>query len=68
MFRNQELNKSDTEQMNKIDERNKENALRIAEGKEPKKQLKFPELGDWQCDLCSYKNVCYDQNKKPRDF
>ncbi|CAB4160263.1 PD-(D/E)XK nuclease superfamily [uncultured Caudovirales phage] len=53
-----ELSKTDTAQYEK-------RKAQIAEGKE--KVVKQVEKGDWQCSLCQYKNICYDQNSVPKD-
>lgn len=51
------LNKTETAQYEK-------RLTQINEGKE--KLNKQIEKGDWQCDFCQYKNICYDNNKKPK--
>ena len=68
MYKRGELSKTLTEQMTKIEERQVENVQRIADGLKPKVDLKTPEIGHWQCDLCSYKTVCYDNKNQPRDL
>jgi hypothetical protein len=59
LYQRNELNKTETAQYEK-------RLAQIAEGKE--KLNKQVEKGDWQCDLCQYKNICYDNEKKPREI
>lgn len=61
-----ELTKTDREQYEKVIARRAENAERVANGLEPKKELKQIEKGDWHCNLCQYKTICYDNENKPR--
>lgn len=68
MYERGELSKTVSEQISKIDERILENEKRVLEGQKPKVDLKMPELGHWQCNLCSYKNVCYDKDNQPREL
>lgn len=35
----------------------------IKEGKKPNKQI---EKGDWMCERCQYRNICYDKEGTPR--
>jgi hypothetical protein len=56
LFNRGELNKSDTERYEK-------RKLQLVEGK--KKPVKAVEKGDWQCRLCSYKNICYGTDGTP---
>lgn len=51
------LNKTETVQYEK-------RKAQIEEGKE--KLNKQIEKGDWQCDLCQYRNICYDEFGKPK--
>jgi len=53
------LSKADTAQFEK---RKKQ----IEEGK--KRVVKAVEKGDWQCRLCQYKNICYNQDATPKDI
>jgi len=68
LYNDKELSKTDTEKHEKILERITDNILRIEAGKKPLKELKPIEKGDWQCDRCSYKNVCYNENQEPREI
>jgi len=63
-----ELNKTDSEQIEKIRKKKEENIKRIAEGKKPLRDLKPVKKDDWQCRFCSYKQVCYDKDNKPIDL
>lgn len=52
------LNKSETERVRK-------RLKQIEEGKAKiNKQL---EKGDWQCNFCNFKKVCYDNNNEPKE-
>lgn len=62
------LSKKDHEQITKIKARAELNIEREAEGKKPLKPLKPVEKGDWQCNLCKYKNVCYNPDNSPRSL
>lgn len=66
MWKRGELGKTDSEKLEKIEARKKENEERVAEGLNPKKELKPLEKGDWQCDKCTFKNFCYDAEGNPR--
>lgn len=59
LFDRGELSKKDTEQFEK---RKKQ----IEEGKS--RVVKQVEKGDWQCNYCSFKNVCYSEDKTPRNI
>lgn len=59
LYQRNELNKTESAQYEK-------RLAQIAEGKE--KLNKQVERGDWQCDYCQYKNICYDYEKKPREL
>lgn len=61
-----EMTKTDREQYEKVMARRQENIERQKEGLEPKKELKQIEKGDWHCNLCQYKKICYDNENKPR--
>lgn len=54
LFERKELPKAD---MERFEKRSKQ----LAEGKRPIQPVK---RGDWQCRLCRYRNVCYDQEGK----
>jgi hypothetical protein len=51
------LNKAETERYEK-------RKLQVESGKD--KLNKAIEKGDWQCDLCQYKDICYDSNSKAK--
>ena len=53
------LSKKDTEQHRKRKEQ-------IAAGKA--RPVKAVDKGDWQCRLCAYKNICYQEDNTPRDL
>lgn len=59
MYQAGELTKTDTAQHEK---RKKQ----LAEGK--KRVVKPVEKGDWQCRLCEYKNICYEEDATPKDL
>ena len=59
LYQRDELNKSETLRYEK---RQKQ----IAEGKT--KINKQIEKGDWQCNFCNYKNICYDKQSKPKEI
>jgi Holliday junction resolvase-like predicted endonuclease len=59
-----ELSKTNKEAFEKIEDRKQENIELASSGKKTKKELKELELGDWRCANCSWRNVCYDENKK----
>jgi hypothetical protein len=61
-----EMTKTDREQYEKVIARRKENLERQAQGLELKKELKQIEKGDWHCNLCQYRKICYDNENKPR--
>lgn len=54
-----ELSKKDSEQLVKRKQQ-------ISEGKT--RLVKPVEKGDWQCRLCNYRNVCYNEDKSPREL
>ena len=54
-----ELSKKDSEQLIKRKQQ-------ISEGKT--RLVKPVEKGDWQCRLCSYKDVCYNEDNSPRNI
>lgn len=66
MYKDGELGKGDTEQYEKIQKRLEDNLQRGKEGKKLLKDLKPVEKGDWQCRLCNYKDLCYDDKAQPR--
>lgn len=57
MLERGQLNKAETERHTK---RQKWKA-----GEHPRK-IKLIEKGDWQCRLCSFKNICYEASGEPR--
>lgn len=59
-----ELSKTNKEAYEKIEARKQENIELVEDGKKPKKELKELELGDWRCANCTWRNTCYDQDKK----
>lgn len=61
-----ELGKVDKEKYEKVIARKEENELRVLAGKKPKQELKQIEKGDWHCNYCQYRNICYDKENKPR--
>jgi len=53
----------DRKELPKADmERHGKRTQQLAEGKRP---IKAVERGDWQCRLCKYKDICYDDKKNP---
>jgi hypothetical protein len=68
LYSRQELNKADTERYEKRKAIDEENIQREAEGKKAKQQILPVEVGDWQCRLCSFRNVCYKKDTTPREI
>lgn len=67
-YENEELNRTERTQYEKVMGRRAE--IRIAEetgGKAPR-ALKQIEKGHYMCSLCSYRNVCYNENNEPREL
>jgi hypothetical protein len=64
----EELNKSDRGQLDKIKEREQENIERIENGQNPKVELKLPAKGDFNCGWCPYRNVCYSSDGNPTEI
>jgi len=62
------LPKTDKEQYEAVLARRVQNTELQAEGKKPKKELKQVERGDWQCNWCSFKTLCYDKELKPKEI
>ena len=60
-----ELSKTNKEAFEKIEGRKQENEELVSKGHKPKKELKELELGDWRCTNCSWRNTCYDKDKRP---
>ena len=58
LYETGKLNKSDTARVKKRLEQIEQNRTRI------NKQL---EKGDWQCNFCNYKNICFDKQKQPKE-
>lgn len=59
LYQQGKLTKTDTAQHEK---RKKQ----LEEGK--KRVVKPVEKGDWQCRLCEYKNICYNQDATPKEI
>ena len=59
MYQNGELGKTDKTQHEKRKQQ-------ILDGK--KRVVKAVEKGDWQCRLCEYRNICYDENSEPKQL
>ena len=57
-----ELNKTETTQYDKVIARRQENKELKEEGKPTKRDLKQIQKGDWRCNWCRYKQVCYNSN------
>jgi hypothetical protein len=66
LWKRGELGKGDSDKLQKIEDRKKENEQRELDGLAPKKELKGLEKGDWNCNFCSFKNFCYDSDGNPR--
>ena len=59
LYQRGELSKKDTEQHEKRKKQIEEGKTRI---------VKAVEKGDWQCRLCTYRDVCYDNIGEPREL
>lgn len=59
MYQNGELGKTDKAQHEKRKQQ-------LADGK--KRVVKPVEKGDWQCRLCEYRNICYDEDANPKEL
>ena len=59
LYERGELSKKDTEQYEKRKKQVEEGKTRL---------VKAVEKGDWQCRLCSYREVCYDNSNEPREL
>lgn len=59
LYERGQLNKSDTSRYEKRKQQ-------IADGKT--RLIKPVQKGDWQCDRCSYKTICYEANGTPRNL
>lgn len=59
------LSKTNKEAYEKIEARKEENKELIRQGKKPKKELKPLELGDWRCENCNWRDICYNEDKQP---
>lgn len=68
MYSSDDLNKIEKEQYEKVLARREENVSRTSDGLEPKKELKQIQKGHWQCNLCQYREICYDKDNQPREL
>lgn len=59
LYQQGKLTKTDTAQHEKRKQQ-------LEEGK--KRVVKPVEKGDWQCRLCEYRNICYDENANPKEL
>lgn len=59
LFDRGQLSKRDSEQFEK-------RKAQIAEGKS--RVVKQVEKGDWQCNYCSFRNICYNEDSSPREL
>lgn len=68
LYEEDELTKTERVQYEKVIARREENNDRIANGLKPKQELKQVEKGHWNCSLCQYRNVCYEEDNTPREI
>lgn len=53
--------------LSKTDKERHEKRQKFLSG-ESKRPIKPVIKGDWQCNLCKFKNICYSANNKPREL
>lgn len=63
-----ELTKTNREAYEAIEARKAENIERETKGEKLKKELKPLDIGDWHCEWCQFKNICYNKDKQPNNL